>query len=399
MQKLFCLGLLLVFMQGILNFLLGGILSPETSILFFFPLSVYIFAFVLISKLSFKSIEREWRYAFFSFALVLVYATFMNRDLYVLGFIRAWFMPLILFLACKYQSVSDRNLQKCTNILFLFMIANFVVAYYERYTTTNFMIMADNIADEERGIIRDLFEFRANGLMGHPLGCGQLTSLFLSFILISNCKEKAKMYFCAAAFIAMMCFNTRFSLVMCAFSFGLFIIHNIKNSRKKTSYINMLIIMVALSAYVLLNTGLGGRIMNIGLYGNDDSSMARTDIFAIFNYIDLKTILFGDTDSMLQRIRMISGTDILIIENPFLVYMLSVGAILTTILFLFYYKLLHTFTTDWTLYEKCMIFIPWVCNVFSSISLAGGSTHISWLIVFCYLYNKNKTLFYNRNRV
>jgi len=306
----------------------GGVLTA--SIFSIIPFPMFLSLLVMAMGMDRLRIPKECWHPLIIFFIILIYVILLNRELYIYGYIRAWLMPIVIFCAIKNCNLTKTDKFFVLNILFLFMICNFFVSYIERIVGQHLLLTnIDNINAEERGISYEFFEFRSNGLLGHPLSCGQFTSLFLSFILISRCGHQFKMWFSIFAFIAMLCFNVRFSLVTCIISFVIYIIYNYKGSKNKLLFFFSFVIITLICLYILYYTGLGGRLMNLGLYGNDDSSLARTDILAIFDYLDINAIIWGSDNSSIVKAMYRSGTEGLIIENPFVVYTLGFGVILT----------------------------------------------------------------------
>lgn len=392
MQKIFSFSLLLVFLQNCIIYMIGGGQSSLAS----FPLPLLFFLFVAVYSLFVKGkYPKEMIAPLFICFLFVSYSILFQRELYYIGFISAWLMPIFLIISMKNISISSKNINFVAKFLFCFVVANFFVAYIEHAFHVHLMTNIDNQNAVLMGKLSEKYEFRSNGLMGHPLSCGQLTSAFLSFVLISSCQLKHKFYFCLFAFLAMMCFNTRFALVTCGLSFFIFLLYNIKRSPYKGRYIVISIILLVFSGLVLFKTGLGGRIVHIGLYGNDASSLARVEIFKVFDYMDLNSLLFGSKNDFLVYAMKCGKIDNLIVENPFLVYVLSFGLIMAALLFVIYFRMILGQMRSWSLYEKIIVLLPWSCNIFSNISLAGGATSISSLLVFVYLYNRRHTLFFN----
>jgi len=67
-------------------------------------------------------------------------------------------------------------------------------------------------------------------------------------------------------------------------------------------------------------------------------------------------------------------------------------------LFVVFSKFIYNMATRWSTYERVIVFVPFGMNIFSNISLAGGATSLSLLILFIYLHNTPKSLFLSTNR-
>lgn len=81
--------------------------------------------------------------------------------------------------------------------------------------------------------------------------------------------------------LALLCFNSRFSIVLSAVVYILLNYKNMIYSRHRIKYVLCIGLTSAVFLYMLFNTSFGGRLLDLGLYG-DASSMARTEILDIF---------------------------------------------------------------------------------------------------------------------
>ena len=115
--------------------------------------------------------------------------------------------------------------------------------------------------------------------------------------------------------LALLCFNSRFSIVLSAVVYILLNYKNMIYSRHRIKYVLCIGLTSAVFLYMLFNTSFGGRLLDLGLYG-DASSMARTEILDIFQVVDYREFMFvGIPYEDIIYIQAMAGLDYLIIEN------------------------------------------------------------------------------------
>lgn len=142
--------------------------------------------------------------------------------------------------------------------------------------------------------------------------------------------------------------------------------------------------------YALFFTSLGGRLLNMGLYGSDSSSMARTEILGIFDFVDLNKYMFiGVPYSQIEMIQASAGLDYLIIENPWIIFIFRYGIIQTIAMVVFFIPIFKKWLMPYGKANAIIVSVFFLAIVSSSNSLAVGSTAISQLILFAYTFKKH----------
>ena len=120
-------------------------------------------------------------------------------------------------------------------------------------------------------------------------------------------------------YVGSVMFNSRFSIVLSAVVYILLNYKNMIYSRHRIKYVLCIGLTSAVFLYMLFNTSFGGRLLDLGLYG-DASSMARTEILDIFQVVDYREFMFvGIPYEDIIYIQAMAGLDYLIIENPWII--------------------------------------------------------------------------------
>lgn len=194
-----------------------------------------------------------------------------------------------------YQAESNIHIWKnIYKIILFFYILEIGIAIYERISNNLIFGWADAITNNS-GLTSN--EFRSTALLGHPLQNALIVSTIMSFILISSIKIKYKLILWSIGYLAIMCFNTRSSMVGNLIMFLIYVGYTF--FKDKTSSIHekklllfLSIIILFLGIYLFFYTSLGGRLLEIGLF-DEESAGVRINIWNVFNYYPLEYFLTG----------------------------------------------------------------------------------------------------------
>lgn len=190
--------------------------------------------------------------------------------------------------------------------------------------------------------------------------------------------------------LALLCFNSRFSIVLSAVVYILLNYKNMIYSRHRVKYVLCIGLISAVFLYMLFNTSFGGRLFDLGLYG-DASSMARTEILDIFQAVDYREFMFvGIPYEDIIYIQAMAGLDYLIIENPWIIFIFRYGILQTFAMILFFIPLFHKWLTPYGKFNAWVICILFLSLVSSSNSLAVGSTAIAQVYLFAFAFKNQK---------
>lgn len=190
--------------------------------------------------------------------------------------------------------------------------------------------------------------------------------------------------------LALLCFNSRFSIVLSAVVYILLNYKNMIYSRHRIKYVLCIGLTSAVFLYMLFNTSFGGRLLDLGLYG-DASSMARTEILDIFQVVDYREFMFvGIPYEDIIYIQAMAGLDYLIIENPWIIFIFRYGILQTFAMILFFIPLFHKWLIPYGKFNAWVICILFLSLVSSSNSLAVGSTAIAQVYLFAFAFKNQK---------
>ena len=293
------------------------------------------------------------------------------------------FLSMNLTLALDHSPFETSS--NIRNILVALFITNSCIAIVERVIGTNFfpftlVLGGDDLTME----YDDISEFRSTALLGHPLSNALCTTIVMSFILISKMPEGRKYMLFMLGYIAILCFNTRSSILAWGGFIAIYMANKIWDKeyaiRKKVGMIIIGILGMLAVVYLIFNTGLGGRLLNTDLL--DNSGSARLDIFNIFQNYELKAFLFGGV-SPEQMLKMAESVGLGHIENYWLIFTFRFGIIYTLLLSYGFYKLFQKYLSPYPLFERSFVLIPFLLISSTNNSLATGVPAIAIFFLCC----------------
>lgn len=343
-------------------------------------LLIFIAFFISLKHLSIDQSERNM---FYLIVIMLFVNMIIKGEYQITNYVSAIIFPVCL--SCLLNSYRIQQVRKdVKSVVMLFFYIECGMAIIERMLMRHIIGVS---ASEETIALLETFEFRSNALWGHPLSNSSIITFLLPFILLDEeyTIGKRNMLW-GLGMLALLCFNSRMAIVCSA---AIYVLLNYKamfHSRKKFIIIICMGFIAAAFVYALFYTPLGGRLLNLGLYG-DSSSMARTDIWGMFDFINLSDYIFmGIPYSDIIYIQYRAGLDYLIIENPWIIFILRYGIIQTVAMVLFYIPIFRKWLLPYGNYNAIVISFFFFVIVSSSNSLAVGSTSIAQLFLFAYAF-------------
>lgn len=310
---------LLLECQNLFSFI--GYFDEETDYSFFRGLQPMTYILVICFFLAKTKIHGtfQWLYLFFViFISVFNLRTGREADMKMMttGFILPIFLSNYLknFKDIKFKLIAQKGI-----VVFYCVVCG--LALVERLLSV--IILARNIEASEDG-------FRSWALCGHPLANALLISIAMSFILLSDMKRKLELFF--LGMVALLCFNTRSSMMYWAAAAVMYYFYLIKSHNKLSKkYFCYLLFAGIIVSVLMLSFGFGNRIITMSAY-DESSAAVRVAIFDIFNYYPLSDFQFGYPAKDIQMIQYRSGIYGMIIENYWLLFLLRFGYIFTSIL-------------------------------------------------------------------
>lgn len=269
--------------------------------------------------------------------------------------------------------------RKFSVAIFIFYITETGMAILER-------IIGHNILGWSGGIMelssQNIGGFRSTALLGHPLNNALIVSTMMSFILFSQIKLRLKLILWLLGYLAILCFNTRSSIVGNAmifatyFFYTLFMDKKIKHKDKKMLVFFSICIFFALMI-IITTTQIGGRLFELGLF-DKSSAQVRIDTWSIFKYFDLKDFLWGIDYNHIQMI--LYSTGLIATENFWIDFLFSFGFVFLCIYTILYIALFTQLFKHYQIFNKTCII-----STFILIASTNNSLSSSFLPLFIFM--------------
>lgn len=298
------------------------------------------------------------------------------------------FPPLFLILLKNMEK--KVNWENLVNVVYFFLIVNSILAIFEFVRGSILFPTMPN------GKELYSFYFRSMALKGHPLANSGITCSVMIFVMLYCQSRTRKILLLTLGFLAILCFNSRFSLVISGTMFAIFVLHEIfigkVKFRWRVFYTVSVFAMIALTIY-LFNAGWGSRLIENGLIG-DDSSMTRVEILKIFDY-GWARFLTGMSSYEIDCV--LSGMGFRgIVENCWILLMLRYGLPAVVFGFYLYYLLFKRAMNGMNFFEKFFVMFPWLVATSSSNSIAVGGMGICTQILLIFVFKKQSSFIENR---
>lgn len=259
----------------------------------------------------------------------------------------------LFYAACPpIESVGNKSYISLWRILvvifFSFYIAETSIAILERLQGHVFWGMKEGVLYTIEDISNT--QFRSFSIHGHPLQNALIVSTIMTFILVSPLKIKYKYLLWFLGYLAILCFNTRSSIVGNAALFGTYLLYTLfldkKESlarKKRMAIVSIFIICAGL--FLIFYLGMGGRLLDMGLL-DDSSAQVRIDIWSVFHYFSLDNFLWGI--DLVQTRLILYQSGLLVTENFWLDWLFKFGLVFlipfVTLYFLFIKKLYKNYS-------------------------------------------------------
>lgn len=276
--------------------------------------------------------------------------------------------------------------RKFSIVFFIFYITETGMAILER-------IIGHNIFGWSGGIMelsnQNIGGFRSTALLGHPLSNALIVSTIMSFILFSQIKVRLKLILWVLGYLAILCFNTRSSIVGNAmifatyFLYTLFIDKTIEHKEKKILIFLSLCIFLAL-IIVITTTQIGGRLFELGLL-DEGSAQVRIDTWSIFNFFKLEDFLWGIDYNHIQMI--LYSTGILATENFWIDFLFSFGFVFLCIYTILYMVLFTQLFKHYKFLNKACIIGTFILIASTNNSLSTSFLPLFIFIFLCHIFD------------
>ncbi len=373
------LGANILFALGYYNFWIGTVLSPA---LILFMMS-FVFTIVIVKK--FSASKSEVR------LFIITICILLSRFVFTKEFAFTSFFPSIIFPSLFIMLVDnikkDLNWKKILNWVDILFIIECVMAIVERVQEQCFFPdMPYTLSLNREGSTG----FRSMALLGHPLSNSSMVSLIMIFYTIFKKNGRRKYLMLLIGVLALLCFNSRSSIVYYFLFFISYIVYTFYKEWKFTSIFTIVIISF-LVFYVLSYTtqfGLGDRILETD-WAEDSSINARSVLFDFISHLNLLDYLVGVNNNSVEILINKHLNDIAIIENCWLLFLLKYGFIALICGILAYIPVFRKVLSGLSKEQKVFIMIPWLLQISSSNSIATGGMSICsfFALILMFKYN------------
>lgn len=271
-------------------------------------------------------------------------------------------------------------------IIILSFLGDVVISIIERLTQTNFFEAMGTTNEYESEMY-----FRSHGIYGHPLYNSLILSIGMSFILISPFKNIIKFTLWTLGFIAILCFNTRSSMVLNLFFMALYLFRNILLKRGGFTKKMGIVVLAIFGGYVIYNLfiqyGFGGRMQEYNYSFDDGSSQTRLLVFRIFDYIDTDTWLFGTDFNGYRMLK--KSAHITVTENYWIDWLLRLGIIFMIGYILLFKKVLQQMYKRYKSFDKYFTLISFLFVSSMNNSLSINSIALVIFLLYIDIFNPN----------
>jgi hypothetical protein len=293
-----------------------------------------------------------------------------------------------------YEKLKDSNINKIklrNFVIFMFTL-NGLMAIFERLTLTVYYPYDLIRKDFDFGLIQDEMIFRSAALLGHPLTNALCMSIIMVFILTSELKLFNKTILYLLGFFSLFCFNARAAIMISAGTYVLYVIGLLflKDSSlsKRFFQVVLLLLFVVVGVY-LLGAGFGGRFEEQGSFSEDNSALARIEVFGIIGEYGVSNFLWGLPYKDVENIAM-EVLGMTHVENWFILSTMIVGLVVTTIVVLLFIPVYRNAIFLYDRYTSFLLFVGFVVLASTNNSLATGIPALSIFFACCYVFSHSE---------
>lgn len=318
--------------------------------------SAYLLCFILLkNKLRPLGEKEKSNKEEFILCGIVAFLFFMQVAMKASGFVGGIINMLLLPIGFSYLYPKDNDAlnTKIRKLIISFYCVDSLWSIIERILGKN--IFPFTGSKETDSIIYSLEGFRSTALQDHPLNNALCLTAIVVFILTTSYFSlRKKLLLFAIGYCAILCFNTRSSMILWAAMFLLFSANYIFSKKNhispiiKIRFIFLILLLTPVILYLIFKFGLGDRLTSQKLL--DDSAMVRISSFELFLNSDFMSILFGLSPQKIELL--MYKAQILIIENFWIIYFLQYGLIGFMLLIFGFYKLLKRIFKPYSKYQR-----------------------------------------------
>lgn len=365
--------------------------GDKYKVMYLYP-SFYILTIVIIALFAQRNLtEKRYKYA-----LILIFITvswfvinqIMGGAAHKNALLQSMTLPAMYYVFYEYLKENKFEKDNIKKLLIFLFIFNALMAIYERLSLTLYYPY-DLIRSDFDYALDDDQVFRSSAMLGHPLTNALIMSIMMTFILVSNFNIIIKYGLYFVGFFSLFCFNSRAAILLSAVIFILFMARPLLN--KKATFRSRLLAFILLVAIIvfgahLIESGYGGRFEAQGEISEDNSALARLDVFDIIIQYGVSNFLWGLSGDEVDQIAM-AVLGMTHIENWFILSTMYNGLIITSIVTLLFVPIYRNAILPYNKYDSFLIFISTIVLGSTNNSFATGIPALSIFFACCYAFS------------
>lgn len=353
-------------------------------------LTFLIFICVLIKKGGFTNETEEEKWLLILFTLMCISLYFRDVRGYI-GVINCYFFPICFsYLTYCILKKKPHITTRLERIIICFFIIECGLAILERiigYNFFEFSISNDNAisANEINS------SFRSTSLQNHPLQNALCVSIVMAYTLCSTYKLKYKLLLFSLGYIAILCFNTRSSIVIWGLLFTIYMLKSFPSFNIGEKILSILFFICGCYGvyYMIFTLGFGERLINYGLF-DESSAGQRLLLLDIFKSYSIWDFTFGTDIKKLNNT--LELLNIGIIENPWFAILFTHGLITLILIIVLFGKLFKRLFLHYTKFNKTFIILTFLLIASMNNSLVTPGAYLPLFILCAYIYSNKQIL-------
>lgn len=313
-----------------------------------------------------------------------------NRDIDISMYLNALILPILLSIILVGVFNEDEKIRiKIRNLILIFYTIECVIAIIER--VLNYNILPFALDEQSYTIIDDLSIFRSSSIYGHALANSLVVLTIWSFILFSNMHRSNKSRLIVLGILALISFNSRFSIAFSLLILFAYITYLIVSNKTPKIYKIRLLLLIPLALlsliFIFFSLGWGGRLVEMGIY-DTESAAVRTNLFVIFDYFNISNFVFGVSSEEVDFIKLYSGIASLKIENFWLIFLFRFGFLFLMLLTLSFIPIFKIMFKGYKKNLAIILSIIFIITASTNNSIDTGDPFISIFFICAFAFNQ-----------
>ena len=286
------------------------------------------------------------------------------------------------------SAMNKRKWRILFHITITFFLIECGMAIFERFIGTNFIGFhgGTTMDIETTGI----YGFRSTALWAHPLANALVVSFLMSYFLVSNIKLKYKLFLWSVGYIAILCFNTRGSIIVNALVLFVYLCFSFFPSKrvavsKKIKFLMSVAVLSVLIVFLIFQTGIGGRLIAGSL--SDSSVQTRFDIWYVFHVMSDNVFYYGTDNKGVFALMSKSG--LYALENFWIMFVMRYGIVFLILYVMGYILLFKQLFSKYELFDKLIVIATFIIIASTNDSLATEFLSLLVFMICSFIFNPN----------